>query len=343
MGLILANINGGPPGFSNIKVGNGGGMGVGASAPSGGGGAATRTPHTHWRVRNGYNREDVMVVAGIEFRTSPGGANVATGGTPIASDNAGISSRAFDGDPETFWNGSNGAPYNYVTAPDWIGYQFATAVDIQEVQLTARNSSLYAPLQTTMWGYIESSDNGSSWTTEATFATSVYGAGESKLLPVVGNATWLTRGKTVFKLELYNSNDYIRACEIEFRSSIGVSNPGLGGFISPSRLQGDQKLWHANDGDTNTEVVFSGDTFYPNAYDPKVLIHWFNTAPTIRQISYRNNLTGGCCPSQAPTQITLKSSTDQGVTYVTEETWSGITWSTSGETKTFNLTNPIIP
>jgi len=63
MGLILANINGGPPGFFNVKVGNGGGMGVGAAAPTGGGGgAAPRTPHTYWRVRNGYNREDVFVL-----------------------------------------------------------------------------------------------------------------------------------------------------------------------------------------------------------------------------------------------------------------------------------------
>jgi hypothetical protein len=76
----------------------------------------------------------------LELRTSPGGANVATGGAPIAENANNSTTRmpasAFDGSSTTFWIGLSGAP-------TWLGYALAkgSTVDIVEVVFRCRNDA----------------------------------------------------------------------------------------------------------------------------------------------------------------------------------------------------------
>ncbi|MBF3820839.1 discoidin domain-containing protein [Burkholderia pseudomallei] len=116
--------------------------------------------HTYWRLSINYTDGGTnAAIAEFSLHTSIGGGQAASGGTPSASSvySTDTASLAFDGSASTFWASAASG------ANSWLQYQFASAVDIVEYAITARNDSFYnqAPAS---W-QLQYSDDGSAWTT----------------------------------------------------------------------------------------------------------------------------------------------------------------------------------
>ncbi|CAK1277484.1 F5/8 type C domain [Burkholderia pseudomallei] len=119
--------------------------------------------HTYWRLSINYTAGGaVAAIAEFSLHTSIGGGQAASGGTPSASSvfSTDTASLAFDGSASTFW-ASAASGVN-----SWLQYQFASAVDIVEYAITARNDSFYNQAPES-W-YLQYSDDGSTWTTADT-------------------------------------------------------------------------------------------------------------------------------------------------------------------------------
>jgi hypothetical protein len=115
--------------------------------------------HRYYRARavtaggSGY-----FSVSEMELRATPGGANIATGGTPLESGNyaPNPASSAFDSNYSTFWASSGGG------IGDYIGYDFGVAKTVAEVAISARNDSFYTQIPSSC--AIDGSDDGTTWT-----------------------------------------------------------------------------------------------------------------------------------------------------------------------------------
>ena len=153
-----------------------------------GGGGPPGTTHSYWRVRTDRNAATssgsggVTSVNEIEMRATPGGANLCTGGTAIALNvNASTpASRAFDGSLNYIDNSTVSLDDSQ---PWWIGYHFATPVDVQEVAIWRQQySSGYVRAPGTV--YIDYSDNGDDWTNAATYLATDWAASGPNLFAV---------------------------------------------------------------------------------------------------------------------------------------------------------------
>lgn len=87
-----------------------------------------------WRLRSTAVDSDpnVFALQELEFHTSIGGAQAASGGTAYAANTyAGTPAAAFDG-TNAEWIGSD--------LKEWIGYLFPSAADVVEIKIRARNA-----------------------------------------------------------------------------------------------------------------------------------------------------------------------------------------------------------
>lgn len=126
--------------------------------------------HAYWAIFIGRgNANNRAAIAEVEMRSSIGGSNLCTGGTPTGP--GGTAANAFDSNGSTWWESVSeqrplGAPR--------IGYQFASPVEIAEVVLT--NNSNAAMLSG--YGVLAWSDDGTTYTPVApAFALSTSASG----------------------------------------------------------------------------------------------------------------------------------------------------------------------
>lgn len=148
--------------------------------------------HVYWRlyitasqgIPSGKDYWHTM--AEIELRATPGGADQCSGGTATAHDYysaAYAPAKAFDNANATYWGSWPGSNLGN----GWINYQFASAVAVAEVAITARNDpglTDYGPKTF----QLQWSDNNSTWNTLASWENiAPWGQGESRLFqpPVV--------------------------------------------------------------------------------------------------------------------------------------------------------------
>lgn len=140
-----------------------GGFGLTQQPAAGGGGGGDT--HLFWRLNISAAQSGGYVsIAEIEFRATPGGADQATGGTPSASSSynpAYTAAAAFDGNPGSEWASGNGFPH-------WIRYEFASAVEVQQVAVQATDAAYGGPNERPLDFAIEYSDDGSAWTVART-------------------------------------------------------------------------------------------------------------------------------------------------------------------------------
>ena len=133
--------------------------------------------HRYWRVLLEANAGGNGGAANLAMHTTVGGANICVSGNPI-SDSAWSSAYvpyyAFDNTITTEWVSSASPPTS------WIGFDFGEgqAPNIVEIVYTTRDNSSYTQGPTT--GYIQYSDNGTTWTTSWTFTTSWTSAGQAQ-------------------------------------------------------------------------------------------------------------------------------------------------------------------
>lgn len=120
--------------------------------------------HRYWRVLlSAVNGNSRAAVVELQMRGSVGGANLCSGGTALASGVTSglVAANAFDGSTATEWNSeiTGGTP--------WLGYDFGSAVDVQEVSIRSNaNSSMQSA-----WGLLQWSTDTASWVTLAPLLT----------------------------------------------------------------------------------------------------------------------------------------------------------------------------
>ena len=127
--------------------------------------------HLYWRINitstpSAYGTE----VAELQFNSVRGGSTLCSGGTPLcnASD-LGAVANAFDGNPADYW-GATGFP-------SYIGYELPTAANVVEFLITCSlYSTAYAPGNFTL----DYSDDGSIWTTVATYTGQTFTVGQTQ-------------------------------------------------------------------------------------------------------------------------------------------------------------------
>ena len=218
----------------------------------------TAGAHRYWRIRptDTVALDTNFGISELEFRTSAGGANVATGGTVIKrSENAGaVATNAFDGNTATDY--FVGASWDNT---EWIGYDWGSGNDKSIVQVAWVPRSTQ-PLQQPYSGIVESSPDLRSWLNRWTFAkraTSRLTSYKSEVtdpasVPVLGGGAHRYWGIRVTAIG--TGGDVFGIAELELHDTVGGSNIATGGNavarqhgLSPSNAFGA--------GDYNATVV----------------------------------------------------------------------------------------
>lgn len=285
--------------------------------------------HAYWRVLVlAVDNDTSTSLEEVEFRTSIGGSQAATGGTAISGGDNGSfpASNAFDG-TSNIWV-SDGNVKN--SAREWIGYHFASSVDIAEVAIKSRSSNFD---QTPRVFRVEYSDDGSAWSIASIHATPAWTASLTRTFTVSAN---FSGEKRFWRLELYNANGYIGSSEIELRATLGGAQlcTGGAGFIDGNT---------ARFGGTLADTVFDGSTsasaILSNTTDPKYWGYCFPSAPgTIVQLSFRNRDSGGVTDAPSGTDGIRLAYSDDGDSWTQVGSWTPATWTTNNQEQTFAIT-----
>lgn len=155
----------------------------------GGGGGGPPPAARYWRVAIletvSFDQGVAAVSAAkIEMRSIPGGADIATGGTPNAS--SGNPTSAFDASPSTFWLTANSG---YGT--HWISYDFGSDVSIVEIAYSKRPDA-FGVNEAPTFGEVQRSSDNLNWTTDWVFFTTPdWGTGaETRVFTKIASPTF---------------------------------------------------------------------------------------------------------------------------------------------------------
>jgi hypothetical protein len=283
--------------------------------------------HTYWRI---YVTATGHVVASIaEFAMfDSSGTYLCTGGTPSASSTypGQTVAMGFDNNTGTFWS-SNGNPN---TTPEWLSYQFASAVDVASVMVTPRLNFLSQGPYTFK---IQYSDDGSTWTDATGSLTATWPDQEQiyRSYPIQTPATdnYLMWRWVVNTVQV--AGQATNCAELIVRAVSGGSDIG--------RASGTQYIAHQS---------FSGVPA-PNAFDGNAATLWGSTTtiPAYLGIAFpkpvkivefvwtiRND--AGWL-AQSPITMDVQGSNDGGNTWTTIGSATAATWTTVGQSQTFTV------
>ncbi len=130
--------------------------------------------HLYWGINCYTNAggNTYFQLAEVSMASSIGGANLCVGGTAGANNYAPGQppSNAVDGNPSTFWSG-NSSPQSF-----WW-YQFASAVQIEEIKITSRSD---IPTNTPLSWSVRYSDDGVTWFDTTYFTALTWTAAETQ-------------------------------------------------------------------------------------------------------------------------------------------------------------------
>lgn len=168
--------------------------------------------HLHWRVLVLANRttNTTTAIQELEMRATPGGAQQCVGGTATGSSQFDFGSgpeKAFDGNYTNIssgcWASEDGAK------PQWVAYQFPSAVKVLELAIWPQNRSDLASRAPGVF-QLQYSDDGSSWSNAGTYMVGpAWVNGEPQTFLVTANPPasldldgstldgWATRGSGV--------------------------------------------------------------------------------------------------------------------------------------------------
>lgn len=277
-----------------------------------------------WRVRATANIDlsPVFALAELEMHETIGGADVCTGGTPVAStifDATYPATKAFDDNPATDWASQNG-----LSVGQWISYEFASDKTIIEIAITSRASA--------------------SQQTPNEFAVDRWDAGTSTWIPDWGGVTgtWLSETRTFKKLVTG-----------QFWRVIETSNPAGAAVMAIAKLE--MRLT-AGGSDRCTGGTPVGSTFFDgtfligNAFDGSPSTSWasrngsttgsyagylFAGAEDIHEVAITARNESVPAAAQAPRAFDVQRW--NASTCSMETVWSVSTgaWGTTGETRVF--------
>lgn len=295
-----------------------------------------RLPHRYWRVRALMNQiggasASAVSCAKLQFRATPGGADLASGGTPSAStifSGSFPASNAFDNNGATFWVSSN-TTGNYGT--HWIEYDFGTPVYVDEISWEKRPDSFGAN-EGIILGAVQWSDNDSTWVSSWGFVTPPdwpTGA-QTRVFTKPGNP--LT--KRFWRIRVTacqgGSGTIPSFVDVQFRGTPGGANLATGGQAIASRTGTYATINNAFDG-SNTTFWFADTAVSTQPW----IGYAFATETEIVEVALRNR-NDGFGAAQGITAGTVQSSLD-GVNFTDEWSFtSPATWLvSSAETRVF--------
>lgn len=143
-----------------------------------------KTNQTRWRLYglSSPQNSGYMAFAEVEFRTALGGAQAATGGTPIASGSFNLTDHA----PSQAYDGItvNNRWASDQIFPAWIGYQWAAGVTIVQAKAWARTESVGEANQAPQYLSLDAGSDGVSWVVVAEWSTMPWTQGSTWVLTV---------------------------------------------------------------------------------------------------------------------------------------------------------------
>lgn len=226
--------------------------------------------HRYWRVRGSGTQDGGvnMALSRVEMRATAGGADQCTGGTPICSSQFNATTTApgynvvcaYDGNAATAWASANSSQGVY-----WVGYDFGTPVDVQEILIATRNDASFG--QGPSGIFIEYSDDNITWTTvRQHIGYAAWTIGSNKVFANVALAAppavyWRVRG-----LSVQDANIYLGLAEVEMRATVGGADQCAGGTV----------LYSSQFDATVGGVGHAG----VNAFDNNTATKWANAATT---------------------------------------------------------------
>jgi hypothetical protein len=285
--------------------------------------------HAYWRVFCADNHGDAtgIVLAEVEMRATPAGADQCSGGTAIGSDDAAANTfaQAFDNSAASRWFADSG-PTN-----QWIGYHFAGPVDVQEVLITLADGGTNALTRHPKNCSVDWSDDGSSWTTAFSFVNNAPLLGGQRVFPESSPAAGYHRYWRVFCLNNNGGTNFIILDEVEFRATAGGADQtttlttdagDANGRAVASGGPGGNEMFRAFDGVTTSANPWAGPGT-TNQYIGYV----FPSPVKVEEIS----LKGTTQTTRMPKDIQVEYS-DDGSSWTNQKSISTLSW-TSNETK----------
>jgi hypothetical protein len=297
-------------------------------ASGGGGGGTPNPPHRYWRVRGARLQGGVgnFSISTLQMRSTSGGADQCSGGTAISDsvfDGTTPASNAFDGNDGTLWSSTTGGSNH------WIGYDFGSAVNINEVRIVGRSDYILANGTSLV---VESSDDASAWTQE--WAHSLMGnwaAGEARVFTRPTFSATSTRWRLLFTGSYLN--DFASIAELAVYDTIGGSSnlATALNLAADTTYDGTVPVSNVVDGNTATFWTSGNGVPYPHwitvtLSSAAVVMEWKATA---RSDGAHQLLPG----------ITILQSSADGViwTDLRESSYPGVT---SGEVQTHQNVSP---
>lgn len=240
----------------------------------GGGGAGAR----YWRLYFTGSTSAVRYMASgdLEMAETGGGANVIGAGTPSASSERGAfytAADSFDGSLDATWNSASDEQL-----PSWIEYDFGSGVtvDITEIAATAPNG-FNENLQMFAGALVQSSDDGTTWTTQWVIPTQAAWATEeartftSAALPDLfvsdtqrQNQASATTGTTFAAVHFGpERTDRLIAVAIQANRTTPISGVTIGGVTADRAVRSKDaasgtpfvEIWYARPSGTDGDVV----------------------------------------------------------------------------------------
>lgn len=293
--------------------------------------ATPATASADWSIRSLCGVAGNVSITDVEFATSAGGPNIATGGTGYGrqttfnpSSTFGVDGAMFDGDLSTF---RNSAAHDLMEA----AYEFSTTQIIREVRIIAHGSLLSFAQQSPLGFLVSVSYNGrATWLPVAAFSTpNTWTVGESRAFAF---------DPTVFLTGLGRSA--ARAWRVVINGWALGSNPRIGDLAfaassgGPTLCSGGAAVCNISAFSQNPNDAFDGNiSTYWNGAGVGVLGqrlgYVFPTLVNAQEL----RMTASTAPNQTPTDFDVQWSNDLD-TWTTALTVTGLSWSSS-ETKTW--------
>lgn len=286
--------------------------------------------HLYWRLLIQGNAGGAAVSIEELQMFDASGTSLCTGGTASASSTFSptyAASMAFDANFTTFWNNNSIVPT--VGSPEWLQYQFASAVDVASFRIVCRENT---PTQAPKNFILQYSDTGSAWTS----ATSAF------------NPTWVTPTQVSCSCPVATPgpNSYLM-----WRLYIRISQAGGSPSCAELALR---TVAGGSTQTTSTPQYAQASTYYSSyatygpasAFDGNTSSIWagvgtpsdwigytFPTAQALIELTYTARNDGYF--AQAPDSALIQGSNDGGATWTTVAKWLPDTW-TIGLAQTFN-------
>lgn len=283
--------------------------------------------HVYWRILITDASGSYSKTAEIRMYDSSG-TSLCSGGTITASSNypGYPPSNAFDGNTTTFWH-TNNIPTS--GSPEWIEYQFASAVDVAVFELM-RYTNDTGPTGLKL----QYSDNNSTWTDATAALTTTYGTGEQWKIWAVATppaGSYLAWRFTITAVQGGGSTTPSVA-EIAMRATPG------GSTINPTNTIHEAKDFFSSSYIPDYAFDANSATFWnANSGASNWIKALFPIPETVVEVAWTSR-PDSLGPNQSPTSVTVEGSNNGGTTWTTVTTLTPATWTgTTGQTQTFTF------